>query len=40
MAPPMVPHLLQRDLLQFFTGTEVKKAKRKNKTKVSKEIQT
>lgn len=39
MVPLMVPHLSQKDLLQFFTGTEMKKAKRKLKTKVNKEIQ-
>lgn len=35
----VVPHLLLKHFLQFFTGTEKKTAKRKVKTKVNKEIQ-
>lgn len=39
MVPTVVPHLLQKDLLQFFAGTEKKKSSRRVKTKVNKEIQ-
>lgn len=35
----MIPQLLQKNFLQFCTGTEMKKAKRKKQTEVNKEIQ-